>query len=112
MRTTWEKIFHHVGTIYRHNISDKLQNKVKFSIPKPGYTEYLQSKHKQHMKLLNLQSASLSEAMESNRVMLTQSVKDGNDLEAPINMSILENEINESTYKASIDPATHITDAF
>ena len=27
MRTTWEKLVHHVGTIYRHDISNELQNK-------------------------------------------------------------------------------------
>ena len=35
MQTTWEKIFHHVGNIYGHNISNKIQYKTKVSIPKP-----------------------------------------------------------------------------
>ena len=36
--------------------------------------------------------------------MLTQGVEDGNDQEAPINLAMLENEIYEATYKASINP--------
>ena len=35
MWTAWEKIFHHVGTIYGHKINNKLQNKTKVSTPKP-----------------------------------------------------------------------------
>jgi hypothetical protein len=33
MRNTWEKITHHVGTIYGHDISNELQNKTKVTIP-------------------------------------------------------------------------------
>ena len=33
MRTTWEKIFHHVGTIYGHSISNKMQNKKRSPSP-------------------------------------------------------------------------------
>ena len=33
-RMTWEKIVHHFGAIYRHDISDKLQNKK--SSPSPS----------------------------------------------------------------------------
>ena len=36
---------------------------------------------------------------------------DGNDPEAPINLDILENEVDEATYKASINPAINQTDA-
>ena len=42
--------------------------------------------------------------MEENKVMLTQEVQEGNDPEARINMAMMENEIDEATYKASIDP--------
>ena len=63
------------------------------------------------MELLNLHIARLSEAREENKVMLTQEVQEGNDPEARINMAMMENEIDEATYKASIDPEIHVTDA-
>ena len=43
--------------------------------------------------------------------MLTQAVKDVNYPEAPIKLDIMENEIDEETYKASIYPAIHLIDA-
>ncbi len=39
MRMTWEKIVHHVGTIYGHNISNELQNKKTVTIPEPEHTQ-------------------------------------------------------------------------
>ena len=74
MRTTWEKIFHHTGTFYGHDIINELQNKMKVFIPKPEYTEDLLSKHKQHVGLINLQIARLIETSKSKKVMLNQSL--------------------------------------
>ena len=47
--------------------------------------------------------------MEAKTVMLTQAVEYGNDLEATIKLAMLENDIDEVTYKASINPAIHLT---
>ena len=43
--------------------------------------------------------------------MLTRALEDGNDPEVPVNMAILENEIDEATCKSSTNPAIHIMDA-
>ena len=48
-------------------------------IPESEYTEDVQSKHKYHVEILNLQSARISDAKEAKRVMLTQAVEYGND---------------------------------
>ena len=93
MRTTWEKIVYNVGTIDRQDISNKLQNKTKVSIPKPEYTEYVHSKHRHRVELLNLRSARVSKSREAKRGMLNQAEEDGNEPEAPINIEILENDI-------------------
>ena len=42
--------------------------------------------------------------------MLTHSVQYVNDSESPIKMAILEEDIYEATYKASIDPEINLTD--
>ena len=62
------------------------------------------------METLNLNNARLSEARESNRFMLSQEVEDGNGPEAPIKLAVLENNIYEATYKASIDPEINPAD--
>jgi hypothetical protein len=45
MRTTWEKIVHHVGTIYGHDISNELQNKKTVIIDEPKHTQDVLDKH-------------------------------------------------------------------
>ena len=49
--------------------------------------------------------------MEANKVMLTQSVEYGNDPEAPIKLAMLESQIDEANYKASIYSTIRLTDA-
>ena len=63
------------------------------------------------MELLNLHSARLGEAREANRFILNQAVEDDNEPEAQINMAMIENEIDETTYKTSIYPLIRLTDA-
>ena len=91
MRTTWQNIVHHVEIVYGHDISNGMQNKTKFSIPKPEYTKDIHSKCKHRVKLINLHSARISEAMEAKRVVMTRAVEDGNEPESPIKMAMLEN---------------------
>jgi hypothetical protein len=45
MRTTWEKIVHHVGTIYGQDISNELLNKKTVNLPEPAYTQAILDKH-------------------------------------------------------------------
>jgi hypothetical protein len=45
MRTTWENIVHHVGTIYEHDISNELQNKKTVIIDEPKHTQDVLDKH-------------------------------------------------------------------
>ena len=80
--------------MYGHSISNELQKKMKVFIPKPEYTEYVQLQHKFFVELLNLQSTVLSDGREEKRDMMVQSVEDGNNPEAPINMEILENDMH------------------
>ena len=60
-------------------MQNKMQNKMKVFIPKTEYSEYVLSKNKQRVELINLQSATLSEAREAKSVIITQVVEDGND---------------------------------
>ena len=45
MSPTQEKRLHHVGTIYRHEISNKLFNKNTVTIAKSEHTQYALDKH-------------------------------------------------------------------
>jgi hypothetical protein len=58
MRTTWEKIVHHVGTIYYgHDISNKLQNEKTVVITKPKHAQACPSMPKQPYPSSHTQAA-------------------------------------------------------
>ena len=55
MRTTWDKIVHHVGTIYGSDISNELLNKKRVQLPEPDYTDEVKDKHEKRVKRHSVQ---------------------------------------------------------
>jgi hypothetical protein len=103
MRTTWEKIVHHAGTIYGHDISNELQNKKTVVIPKPEHTEDVLNKHAERVLRHNTQEERLVRARLAQKTALEAAVIAQEDLDAPMLLAILENEIEEAQYQATLD---------
>jgi hypothetical protein len=105
MRTTWEKIVHHVGTIYGHDISNELQNKKTVVISKPEHTQDVLDKHAERVTRHNNQEQHLAKArlQPRRKFWSQQSAVKEKDAEAPMQLAILENKIEESAYQASIE---------
>jgi hypothetical protein len=102
MRTTWEKIVHHVGTIDGHDISNELLNKKTVLILEPEYTLEVLKKHEDSVLCNQTQQQQLQTARLSQQNALLLSVRSG-DLDAPMKLAILENEIEEATYQETIE---------
>ena len=45
VRTSWEKLVLHAGTIYSSDISSELSNKIKVVLPKPVHSDHIQERH-------------------------------------------------------------------
>ena len=84
MRTTWEKIVHHVGTIYGHDISNELQNKKTVTINKPEHTQDVLEKHAERVVRHESQELRLSNARLDQRRALEAAVEEGEDPAAPM----------------------------
>ena len=63
MRTTWEKIDNHVGTIYDHDISNEFQNKKRINILQPKQTHQVKDKHLKRVEQLRDQHSRLMQAI-------------------------------------------------
>ena len=74
MRTTWEKIVHHVGTIYRHDISNKLQNRKTLKIEEPTHTQSVLDKHRDREARRLTQQSRLTNARNLQRASLQAAV--------------------------------------
>jgi hypothetical protein len=103
MRTTWEKIVHHVETIYSHDISNELQNKKTVIIKKPKHTQEVLDKHADRVTRHNNQELRLTRARGDQETALRAAVDAGEDPEAPMLLALLENEVEEEAHQATID---------
>ena len=83
MRTTWEKIVHHAGTIYGHDISNELLNKKTVLILEPEYTLEVLTKHEERVLRNQSQQQRLQTARLAQQNALSLAVEEGN-LDAPI----------------------------
>jgi hypothetical protein len=102
MRTTWEKIVHHAGTIYGHDISNELLNKKTVVIQEPAYTPEVLEKHKERVLRNTNQQERLQLARYDQQVAFEAAVADG-DAEASMKLAILENDIEEATFQGTVD---------
>ncbi len=102
MRTTWEKIVHHAGTIYGHDISNELLNKKLVVIPEPEYTPEVLVKHQERVLRNESQQQRLQTARVTQQNALSLAVAAG-DADAPMKLAILENEIEEAVYRETMD---------
>ncbi len=103
MRTTWEKIVHHVGTIYGHDISNELLNKKTVVIDKPAHPQDVLDKHADRVTRHTNQELRLLAARSDQKTALLAAVAAGVDTDAPMSLALLENEIEEAAYQNSID---------
>jgi hypothetical protein len=103
MRITWEKIVHHAGTIYGHDISNELQNKKTVVILEPSYTQEVLNKHAEREARRQTQNLRLGLARQVQKTALEQEVIDAIDPEAPMKLAILDNQIEEAAYEMGIE---------
>jgi len=107
MRIMWEKIVHHVGTIYGHDISNELQNKKIVLTQEPSYSQEVLDKHADRVKRKKAQYEHINDAWKIQAKSLDTLAKSG-DINAVVSLAELQNKIDEATYKNSIDLPIHL----
>ena len=75
IRTTWEKIVNHVGTIYGHDISNELQNKKRIKISQPKHTQQVKDKHLKRVERLKDHHSRTIQAREVKLQLLEEDVQ-------------------------------------
>jgi hypothetical protein len=110
MRTTWEKIVHHAGTIYGHDISNELQNRKTLTIEEPTHTQAVLQKHAEREARRLTQQARLATARSLQRIALQAADTLGVDPNAPMMLAILDNEIEEAAYQDTLDLPVKLND--
>jgi hypothetical protein len=105
MRTSWEKIVHHVGTIMSQEKSNELLNRIQVVVPQPQHDAAIITKHAvdesrrliQHNRILNARTDKMAAL---NTAYLAADLDSAADL--GLKMAELENEMEEALYTISI----------
>ena len=99
MHTSWEKLVQYVGTTYRQDISNELQNKATVTLTKPVHTQAVMARHTTREQIIHAGQANLQQAQRAQQVILEATVAAGVDLDAPMKLALLSNEIAEGDFK-------------
>jgi hypothetical protein len=93
MRTSWEKCVQYVGTNYGQDINNELQNKVWVVLTKHVHTNDVLSRHGEREVMIRIGQLNIQRARLAQETILKASVQAGTDMDAPMNLAILQNEI-------------------
>jgi hypothetical protein len=103
MRTSWEKLAQYVGTNYGQDISNELQNKITVILVDPVHTDDVLMKHSLRETMIRNGQMNIQRARKSQETILEAAVQAGLDMEAPIKLALLQNEIAQGEFSANVE---------
>jgi hypothetical protein len=109
IRTSWGKLVRYVGTNYGQDINNKLQNKVWVVLTKPVHTDYVLARHSVREVMIRNGQLNIQQAPQSQETIIKSSVQAGMDMDAPMRLSILQNEIAQGEFASSIEVPVVLT---
>jgi hypothetical protein len=111
MRTSWEKLVQYVGTNYGQYIYNELQNKVWVILTEPVHTNDFLARHSVRKVMIRNGQLNIQQARQSQETILNATVQAGTDMDAPMKLAILQNDISQGEFSASIEVPVLLTDS-
>jgi hypothetical protein len=103
MRTSWEKLAQYVGTNYGQDISNELQNKITVILIEPVHTDDVLLKHSLRETMIRNGHIYIQRALKAQETILDAAVLEGIDMEAPMKVALLKNEISQGGFSGKIE---------
>jgi hypothetical protein len=103
MRTSWEKLAQYVGTNYGQYISNKFQNKTAVILVEPVHTDDVLLKHGLRETMIRTRQMNIQRARKAQETILDAEVLAGIDMEAPMKLALLQNDISQGGFSANIE---------
>jgi hypothetical protein len=111
MRNSWEKLAQYVGTNYGQDISDELQNKITVILVEPVQTDYVLLKHGLRETIIRKGQMNIQRYRKAQETILDAAVLAGIDMEAPMKLALLQNEIAQGGFSANIEVPIVLNDS-
>jgi hypothetical protein len=111
MRTSWEKRVQYVGTNYGQDISNELHNPTPITLVEPVYTGDVVMRHGVREQMFWARQLNIQLSIKAQHTILQAAVTSGLDVDAPMKLAILQNEIAQGEFTANIDIPVELTDS-
>jgi hypothetical protein len=111
MRTSWEKRVQYVGTNYGQDINNELQNKVWVVLAEPVHTNDVLARHSMREVMIRNSQLSIQQARQARETILKAAVQAGTDMDALMKLAILQSEIAQGEFAASIEVPVVLADS-
>jgi hypothetical protein len=111
MRTSREKLVQYVGTNYGQDIINELQNKVWVVLTEPVHTVDALARHSVREDMNRNGHLYIQQARQAQETTLKTSLQAGTEMEAPMKLAILQNDIAQGEFSASIEVPVELTDS-
>jgi hypothetical protein len=102
MSTSWEKLVQYVGTNYGQDINNELQNKVWVIITEHAHTKDGLERHSVREIMIRNGQLNIQQARQAQETILEAAVQPGTGMDAPVKLVIIQNEISQGEFAASI----------
>jgi hypothetical protein len=111
MHTSWEKLAQYVGTNYGQYISNKLHNKITVILVEPVHTDDVLLKNSLRETMIRNGQMNIQRARKSQETILYAAVLAGIDMEGPMKLALLQNEIVQGGFSANIEVPIVLNDS-
>jgi hypothetical protein len=111
IRTSWEKLVQYVGTNYGQDINNELQNKVWVVLTEPVHTDDVLARHSVREVMIQNGQLNIQQARQAQETILKAAVQAGTDMDAPMKLAIIQNEIAQGEFAACIEVPVVLTDS-
>jgi hypothetical protein len=111
MRTSLEKLAQYVGTNYGQDISNELQNKITAILVEPVHTDDVILKHSLRETMIHNGQINIQRARKAQETILEAAVQAGLDMEAPMKLALLQNDIAQGEFSANVEVPIVLNDS-
>jgi hypothetical protein len=105
------KLVQYVGTNYVQDINNELQNKVWVVLTEPLQTDDVLARHSVREVMIRNGQLNIQQARQAQENILKASVQAVTDMDAPMKLAIIQNEIAQGKFAASIEVPVVLTDS-
>jgi hypothetical protein len=106
-----EKLVQYFGTNYGQYINNKLHNKVWVILTEPVHTDDVLARHRVREVMIRNGQLNIQQARQAQETILKAAVQEGTDMDAPMRLALLQNEIAQGEFAASIEVPVVLTDS-